>query len=186
VILLGSPTLLAAPTFLETCSECHGIEGIGGDDPIMPVLAGIPTEHLVEAIYAYVDGARSCAKTPRMCETVAELSDSEVVEIAEYYSGKERFASLEEFDKRLAAEGAVLHEKHCFKCHREPHRDDVAYAIGNPLHGQKGAYLRLALEEYVSGDRESLVLRMAEALDALKPGELDLLVNYYASYRSSD
>ena len=185
-ILLGSPTLLAAPAFLRTCSECHGIEGIGSDDPAMPVLAGIPAEHLAEAIYAYVDGARNCVETPRMCETVAELSDKEVVEIAEYYSSKERFASRENFDKDLAAQGAVLHEKHCGRCHREPNRDDVASAVGNPLHGQKGAYLRLALREYLSGERESLVPRMAEAIDALQPGEFDALVHYYASYRSSD
>ena len=185
-ILIGSPTLLAAPTFLHKCSECHGIEGAGSDNPAMPVLAGIPAEHLVEAMYAYVDGARNCEETPRMCETVAELSDAEVVEIAEYYAGKERFASREEFNRDFAAQGAVLHEEHCAKCHREPNRDDVASAVGNPLHGQKGAYLRLALEEYFSGSRESLVPRMAEALDALEPGDLDLLVHYYASYRSSE
>ena len=78
---------------------------MGGDDPMVPVIAGIPAGHLEEAIYAYVDGARNCMRIPRMCETVAILSESEVTEIAAYYTGQERKASVEVFETDLAAEG---------------------------------------------------------------------------------
>jgi len=185
-ILILPPCLLAAPAILETCAECHGSNGMGGDDPMVPVIAGIPAEHIEVAIYAYVDGARKCVRISRMCETVATLSEAEVTEIAEYYAGKEREASLEAFDEGLAAEGALLHEKHCSKCHWPPDRDDVEYAIGIPLHGQKREYVRLALEEYFAGDREALVPTMADAIRELRPGDLSALVNYYSSYRSPD
>ena len=185
-ILMLSPCLLAAPAVLETCAECHDADGMGGDDPMVPVIAGIPARHIEAAIYAYVDGARKCVRVSRMCETVATLSEAEVTEIAEYYAGKEREASLEAFDKGLAAEGALLHEEHCAKCHWPPDRDGVEDAIGIPLHGQKREYIRLALEEYFAGDREALVPTMADAIGALKPGDLSALVNYYSSYRSPD
>ena len=185
-ILLLPPYLLADPSILEQCAECHDADGMGGDEPMVPVIAGIPAGHIEEAIYAYVDGARSCVRKPRMCETAATLSESEVSEIAKHFADKERGPSLEAFDRNLAAEGAVLHEKHCSKCHWPPHSDGVEDAIGIPLHGQKREYLRFALEAYYSGDRESLVQTMADAIAELRPGELGALVNYYSSYRSPD
>jgi len=153
---------------------------------MVPVIAGIPAGHIEEAIYAYVDGARNCVRVPRMCETVAALSESDVAGVAEYYAGQERVASEEPFDSDLASEGALLHEKLCSKCHWPPDRDGVDYAVGIPLHGQKGAYIRFALEAYFSGDREALVPAMADAIKELRPGDLSALVNYYSSYRSPD
>jgi cytochrome c553 len=159
---------------------------MGGDDPMVPVIAGIPAGHIEEAIYAYVDGARSCVRVPQMCETVAVLSESEVIEVAEYYAAQEREPSAEAFDSALAAEGALLHEEHCSNCHWPPNRDGVEDAVGIPLHGQKQEYVRFALEAYMAGDRETLVPAMAEAIQKLRPGDIGALTNYYASYRSSD
>jgi sulfide dehydrogenase cytochrome subunit len=178
--------LHAEPAFLDECAECHGVRGMGGEDPMVPVIAGIPAGHVEEAIYAYVDGARNCVRVPRMCETVAGLTEAEVTEIAEYFASQEREASAEPFDEALASEGARLHEEHCARCHWSPDRDGVDTAVGIPLHGQKSAYIRFALESYASGDREALVPAMAEAIRALRPGDLGALVNYYSSYRSPE
>jgi cytochrome c553 len=185
-LLSLSSSLVAAPVFLDTCADCHDARGMGGDDPMVPVIVGIPAGHIEEAIYAYVDGARSCVRIPRMCETVAALSEPEVIEIAEYYADQERDPSAEAYDSALAAEGALLHEEHCSNCHWAPDRDGVEDAVGIPLHGQKKEYIRFALEAYMAGDRETLVPAMADAIAELRPGDLGALTNYYASYRSSD
>ena len=153
---------------------------------MVPAIAGIPAGHIEEAIYTSVDGARNCVRVPRMCETVAALSESEVIEIAEYYAAQAREASVEAFVTDLAAEGALLHEKHCSKCHWPPDHDGVEGAIGIPLHGQKREYIRFALEAYFAGDREMLVPTMADAIQELRPGDLGALVNYYSSYRSPE
>jgi sulfide dehydrogenase cytochrome subunit len=184
--MILAPTLPAAPPFLDTCAECHGARGMGGHDPMVPVIAGIPAGHVEEAIFAYVDGARNCVRVPRMCSTVSVLSDVEIAEIAEYFAGQVREPSNETFDASLAAEGARLHEAHCERCHWPPDRDGVEFAVGIPLHGQKSAYIRFALEAYASGDREALVPAMADAIQALKPGDLGALVNYYSSYRPTE
>jgi len=60
-----------------------------------------------------------------------------VTEFAEHYAGMERGSSREEFNKDLALEGAVLHEKHCSTCHFPPDHEGVADAVGIPLHGQR-------------------------------------------------
>ncbi len=179
-------SVLASQPTLDTCIECHGSDGMGQGLAMVPVIAGMPAGHIEEAIFAYVDGARSCVREPRMCETVAALSESQVTEFAEYYAGQVRGSSREEFDKDLAAEGAVLHQRHCSLCHLPPDHEDVAYAVGIPLHGQRSEYLRYAIEAYLAGDRESLLDAMADEIGKLVPGDLGVLVNYYSSYRSPD
>jgi cytochrome c553 len=176
----------APPEVVQTCAECHGIDGMGLGSPMVPVIAGIPTGHIEEAIYAYVDGARNCVREPRMCETVAALSDSEVTDVAEYFAAQQRGSPREEFDPKLAAEGELLHQQHCSSCHLPPDHKNVADAIGFPLHGQRPEYLRYAIEAYFSGDREALLEAMAEQIRSLRPGDLGALVNYYSSYRAED
>lgn len=185
-LLMLPASVLAAPPPWDTCDECHGSDGMGKGHAMVPVLAGIPAGHIEEAIFAYVDGARRCVREPRMCETVAALSESEVAEVAEYYAGMVRGSSREEFDKDLAAEGALLHRRHCSRCHLSPDDEDVADAVGIPLQGQRSEYLRYAIETYLTGDRESLLEEMADQIGNLVPGDLGVLVNYYSSYGSEE
>ena len=178
--------VISAPPAVESCAECHGSDGMGQGRAMVPVIAGIPAGHIEEAIYAYVDGARRCVREPRMCETVAALSESDVTELAEYYAGLERSSPQEEFNRELAAEGELLHKQHCSICHLPPDDEGVDNAIGIPLHGQRSEYLRYAIEAYFAGDREALVQTMADRIQALQAGDLSALVNYYSSYRAED
>jgi cytochrome c553 len=170
----------------EACFECHGADGMGKADPMIPVIAGMPAAHIEEAIYAYIDGARRCVREPRMCETVAALSPAEVTAAAGYYAARVRNYNREQFDEELAAKGAVLHERHCGACHVPPHDEDVAYAIGIPLHGQRPDYIRYAIGAYFSGKREPLLDTMAHEIQQLEPADFDALVHYYSSYRAHD
>jgi len=174
----------AEPPAIAVCAECHGADGMGLGLPMIPVLAGMPAPHIEDAIFAYVDGARQCVREPRMCETVAGLDEAEVGEVAEHYSGLEREFSGVDFDPDLAKEGAALHEALCSQCHWRPDAFGVEDALGIPLHGQRPDYLRLALDEYKSGARVALLDAMAEKIYALRPGDFEALVNYYASYHS--
>ena len=63
-----------------------------------------------------------------------------------------------------------------------PTDEDVEFALGIPLNGQKSAYLRLALGAYLTGDRETLVPIMADKLRELDQGKIDALIHYYASW----
>ena len=66
IVLLSPSSLLASQPTWDTCDECHGTDGMGLGDPMVPVIAGIPAEHIEEAIFAYVDGARRCVSEPRL------------------------------------------------------------------------------------------------------------------------
>jgi len=185
-IFLISLPLHAAPAIVAPCVACHGDDGMGHGNPMIPVIAGMPAEHIEEAIFAYVDGARRCGREPKMCEVVAVLSEDKVFEIAEYFARQPRESTHEAFDAGLAAEGEVLHREHCSSCHVPPDDEDSASAVGIPLHGQRSEYLRYALESYFSGDREALLATMANRILLLEPGDLGALVHYYSSYRAVD
>lgn len=167
---------------IDVCSACHAEDGSGVGFEFVPIIAGTPASHIEEALYAYQDGARRCVGVPVMCEAAALLSDADIAELAEYYSAMPRVASGETFDVALAETGKAFHEEHCAKCHVSPDDENVGDALGIPLHGQRAAYLRMALGAYMTGDRETLIPAMAEKLKLLDPAKIDALVNYYASY----
>jgi len=170
------------PAMIGVCAACHGVDGTGNGFAYVPIIAGTPATHLEEALFAYQDGARRCVGVPVMCDAIAQLNEAEIVELAAYYSKMPRASSKEEFDQRLAGVGKLIHDEHCGLCHVLPDDENVADALGIPLHGQRSAYLRLALGAYLTGDRETLVPIMADKLRQLDPDKIEALINYYASY----
>lgn len=186
LLLAPLAAVVAAEPSLDACFECHGADGMGKANRMIPVIAGMPAAHIEEAIYAYIDGARQCIAEPRMCTTVAALSESEVSAVAGYFSKQVREYNREDYDPELASKGAVLHARHCSACHLPPDDEDVDFAIGIPLHGQRPDYIRYAIRAYVQGKREPLLDTMAHEIQQLQPEDFDALVNYYSSYRASE
>ena len=177
------PGLAAAEPALTTgCQDCHGVDGLASENLDAPVIAGMPAVHIEEAIYAYRDGARQCRYEPLMCETVLHTSDERIADLAEHYAAQPRDSSREEYDEALAMKGKEIHAKLCSQCHVKPDDPEAAEALGIPLHGQRGVYLRYALQSYQDGRRENLLDAMAEKLKQVDSDGIEALVNYYASY----
>ncbi len=164
------------------CVNCHGVDGLASENLNAPVIAGMPAAHIEEAIYAYRNGARQCRFEPLMCETVTQISEERIAELAEFYAALPRASSRECYDFKLAFRGKEIHDQLCSGCHLPPEHSDVALALGIPLHGQRKAYLRYALESYLDGRRKKLLEAMARKINQLEEGDIDALVNYYASY----
>ncbi len=177
-----APAFAEAPAIVAACKACHAEDGSGVGLHFVPVITGTPAVHIEEALYAYKDGARQCATEPAMCETVALLTDDNIADLAEHYSRLERPTLNEPFDESLAKRGARVHHMHCARCHVPPDDPDAADALGYPLHGQHPVYLRYALNAYLDGTRENLLEQMKEKMDLLEDGDVEALVNYYASY----
>lgn len=172
----------AAPALTTGCADCHGVDGLAAENLDAPVIAGMPAVHLEEAVYAYRDGARQCRYEPLMCETVKHTSDERIANLAEHYASQPRKSSKEKYNRELAAKGEKIHAQLCSTCHLPPDDPNVADALGIPLHGQRGVYLRYALKSYQDGRRENLLDAMAEKLKQVDSDGIEALVNYYASY----
>ena len=137
---------VAEPALTTGCQDCHGVDGLASENLDAPVIAGMPAVHIEEAIYAYRDGARQCRYEPLMCETVLHTSDERIADLAEHYAAQPRDSSKEKYDKALATRGKEIHSKLCSQCHVKPDDPAAADALGIPLHGQRGVYLRYALQ----------------------------------------
>ncbi len=182
-LLLALPVLASEALPVDAgCVNCHGADGLASENRNAPIIAGMPATHIKDAIYAYREGARQCRFDPLMCETVLHTSDERIARLADYYAAMPRSSSKEGFDPQLAATGKFLHAEHCDGCHVRPDDPEVEQALGIPLHGQRMAYLRYALRSYMDGRRENLLDAMKMKLAQLEEGDIDALVNYYASY----
>jgi cytochrome c553 len=65
-----------------TCSACHGVNGISGND-LWPNLAGQKAGYLVAQLKAFRDGGRA---NPMMAPMAAALSDGDIDDLAAYFS----------------------------------------------------------------------------------------------------
>ena len=179
---MAAGAVSAAPPIVAACKACHDVDGSGVGRPYVPIIAGIPPVHIVEAIYAYKDGARQCTVEPAMCNTVALLSDRDVEELADYYGRLPRYSHAATFNEELAARGKTIHARLCARCHVPPDDPDVENVPGYPLHGQRADYLRYALDAYLEGTRENLLDEMKEKIDQLDHEDVVALLHYYISY----
>ena len=113
-----------------------------------------------------------------MCEVVKSMSDEEMATIAGYYAEKPFVAASQEFDAAKAANGKIVHDTHCEKCHKDggsnPDKD------AGILAGQWTEYLQQSFADYASGDRAQSKT-MKRKIDKLAEGDTELLIHYYAS-----
>lgn len=163
---------------LAMCTACHGDDGIGAD-PGVPIIAGIPAVVQEDALYAYMDGDRTCGSKPMKCTIVNQLTEDQVVELAAHYAALPFKPAIEEFDAALAEEGKKLHDADCGICHGDSPSD----ADASILLGQRKEYLRHSLEQYAAGERAQLPA-MEQKTSQLSAEQIEALLNYYASYRN--
>lgn len=174
---------------VDQCDECHGADGVSTESDV-PSIAGISPFIIEEYMFEYRDEARICRelKYPSgdrerpatdMCAIAKDMSEDEIVEIAELYGSKEFVAAVQEVDAGKAAAGASIHKKYCEKCHSDSgsYADDDASILA----GQWMPYLEQVFADYVSGDRKMLEDKMKEKTDLLTNEETEALIYFYGS-----
>lgn len=179
---VGSIAAESTPESVGLCVACHAEDGAGVGKMVVPVIAGMPSVHIEDALYAYKDGARDCVLLPLMCDTAESLSDRSIEALADYYSAMPRLSLDETYSPAMASAGEEIHDALCDQCHVPPTDPEVAFALGPPLHGQRSVYLRYALHAYLDGSRENLLPAMEEKIVLLDDDDVEALVNYYVSY----
>jgi sulfide dehydrogenase cytochrome subunit len=162
---------------LQKCTICHGDQGIS-DEAAYPSIAGLPVELQVDAMEAYKKGTRDCGPVPYMCKVTQELTDAEIVELAEHFAAFPFKPADQPFDAALVEKGRLLHEDYCEVCHG----DSPADAEKSILHGQWSEYLRYSLTQYRGGHRKQPP-SMRRQTEKLSDADIDAMINFYASYR---
>ena len=114
-----------------------------------------------------------------MCKIAKEYQDSDIRQIAVYFSKQKFVRAKQQFDAALAEKGKEVHEVYCEKCHAEGGsraKDDAGM-----MAGQWMPYLRQAFDEFNTGKRP-IPKKMKRKLEEITPEDMEVLINYYASF----
>ena len=195
---IGAAAALAPPfasafdlgTTVDACTTCHGKDGASAI-PEIPTIGGYSADYISGALQAYAKKERPCREAaipdgPRkgersdMCKSVSGLGDSDMEKLGKYFEGKKFARASQPSDPALAQKGKEIHDSNCDKCHLEA--GTVKSDDAGILAGQHVQYLRTQFEDMKAGKR-NVPKRMKPKIDALKPEEIDALLNFYASFK---
>jgi cytochrome c553 len=163
-------------TLALRCAMCHGARGMSQANA--PNLAGQYPSAIYKELADFKSGARDSAI---MIPLVADLSDSDMRDLAAYYAYLPRVyddRTAAGDTPRIVADGAPMRNiAPCGACHGE-----LGSKIGAPwLEGQPVAYLHAQLDAFANGTRRNDIdQQMRNVARGLTPTEITAASGYYA------
>ena len=156
---------LAGKKLAGLCRTCHGLDGVARL-PIAPHIGGEPAIYLSAQLTAFRDGTR----VHEMMSVIAQsLSDQQIADLAEWYSGHIAIAAPET-DMADAPDA-------CVACHGA---DGIAKVEDAPnLAGETNIYIETQLKAFRSGRRTHDVMTSIAA--GLTDAEIREVADWYAS-----
>jgi cytochrome c553 len=166
-----------APATLAVCGSCHGADG-NSPSPAIPSIAGQPRVFIENQLVVIREGLRD---VPVMKDSVARLSDEEIVALARHYAEQPLKPPAVKVDAAKARRGAELSRKTlCGTCHLP----DYAGQQQVPrLAGQHEDYLLLAMKSFRDHPGPGRDTIMAASLYGLKDADLSDLAHYLAAFK---
>ena len=154
------------------CAACHGKDGLSEQSAI-PSLAGQHNDYIVLALYQFRAGHRPSAV---MAPIAATLTDSDLGNLAAYYSALKPWGAEHAASARAAAAGPdMTHAQHCVQCH--------GAGLGGQesvprIAGQKIEYLTAQLRAFKAGNRGDIDGNMTSAAAQLTDDDIAILADY--------
>ena len=163
----------------QVCVQCHG-EGGNSVNPLIPSLAGQPAQMIATQLYQFREGNR---KNEQMSPMAANLSNSEMNDLAAYFSAQQPAPPRHRTAPENAALGPQLARQfNCSQCHGPK-------LLGQQhiprLAGQQAEYLRTQLRLFKASQRADMDGNMTSAAQALSDQDIEVLVDYLAGLGAS-
>lgn len=175
IFLFGISSSFAEKTPEElssTCLGCHGVVSYNNIYPTykVPKLGNQHKDYLVAALKAYRSGERS---HPTMKAHAADLSDSDIEKIAQYFS------SIKPAETKISSNIEMIDEANsCVGCHGT---DGNSIAPTFPkIGGQHQDYLYHALKSYKNGSRNNAI--MSGIASTLNEKQMKKLAKYFSKH----
>ena len=184
--LLTTGDANAGSKLVSTCASCHGANGqsISSD---WPNLAGQNQRYLSEQLKYFQQGERENVLMMAVIPYLKSLSDSQLLDIAAFYSAQKPTVGQAKNDEELLALGESLYRAGdlkrgipaCTACHSVNGAGN-AQAGFPKVSGQQKNYLISTLKEYRSLKRNAgdYSLVMQSASQNLKDYDIEALANY--------
>jgi cytochrome c553 len=167
--------LAAGKEKAETCSGCHGENGISQTENI-PSLAGQPDQFIQWQLVFFRSGAR---KNEQMQAIVEQIDNDDIRNLGAYFASLDPPKPPPDNDPDLSRKGAqAAAGRRCASCHADTFAGTKAVAR---IAGQREEYLAKALHDYKSGARSGGgVAAMADVAYPLSNEEITALAHYLA------
>ncbi|HEX9450094.1 MAG TPA: c-type cytochrome [Burkholderiales bacterium] len=181
--VLACAAALILPTFLftetagaaksDSCAHCHGTDG-NSTASAYPSLAGQTREYLYRQIKAFKEGQR---KNSMMSPAVVVLSDQDMQDLAEYFSGQTLVRSTAKTDPAIVEQGKkIASETQCVACHQPNFKGLNEFPR---VSRQKYPYIVKQLKDFREGIRVSDV--MGPTVKNLTDEQIEALAQYLTS-----
>ena len=157
----------------DSCAHCHGTDG-NSTASVYPSLAGQTREYLYRQIKAFKEGQR---KNSMMSPAVVVLSDEDMRDLAEYFSGQTLMRSTAKTDPQIIEKGKkIATEAQCVSCHQPNFKGLNEFPR---VSRQKPSYIAKQLKDFRDGTRVSDV--MGPSAKNLTDDMIDALAQYLTS-----
>ena len=158
----------------STCLGCHGVVSYNNIYPTykVPKLGNQHKDYLVAALKAYRSGERS---HPTMRAHASNLSDSDIVKIAEYFSS----IKYQEQITNTANIEMIEEANSCVGCHGADGNSMIP--TFPKIAGQYQDYLFHALKAYKNGERNNAIMNGISS--ALNEKQMKKLSKYFSSQK---
>lgn len=157
----------------DSCAHCHGTDG-NSTSSAYPSLAGQTKEYLYRQIKAFKEGSR---KNSMMSPAVVVLSDQDMQDLAEYFSGQTLMRSTAKTDPATIETGKkIASEAQCVACHQPNFKGLNEFPR---VSRQKYPYLVKQLKDFRDGTRVSDV--MGPTVKAMTDEQIEALAQYLTS-----
>ena len=171
---------------VESCAACHGADG-NSISPDWPKLAGQNQKYIYEQLKYFRDGDRMNALMMSVTPYLQTLEDSDLLNIAAYYSDYAVSVGQAKNDEELLELGTQLYRfgnmkkgvPACTSCHAVQGQGNSLAAFPS-VAGQQVGYLTSTLKAYRSKERNAgeSSLMMQSIAQNLSDDEIDALANY--------
>ena len=171
---------------VESCAACHGADG-NSISPDWPKLAGQNQKYIYEQLKYFRDGDRMNALMMSVTPYLQTLEDSDLLDIAAYYSDYAVSVGQAKNDEELLELGTQLYRfgnmkkgvPACTSCHAVQGQGNSLAGFPS-VAGQQVGYLTSTLKAYRSKERNAgeSSLMMQSIAQNLSDDEIDALANY--------
>jgi len=147
----STPSLERGAELFNGCAACHGADGGGSVDGLVPRLAGQHASVLQKQLVDYHYDRRW---DPRMMAVVEQhsLGPESIADVTAYISQLDRDVGIGTGNGSLVRRGAAEYSRSCQGCHGRAAQGDAARAVPR-LAGQHYEYLRRQIYDAVDGRR---------------------------------
>ena len=171
---------------VESCAACHGADG-NSISPDWPKLAGQNQKYIYKQLKYFRDGDRMNALMMSVTPYLQTLEDSDLLDIAAYYSDYAVSVGQARNDEELLELGTQLYRfgnmkkgvPACTSCHAVQGQGNSLAGFPS-VAGQQVGYLTSTLKAYRSKERNAgeSSLMMQSIAQNLSDDEIDALANY--------